>query len=222
VLCVQATIDGSDRFAITSASAHLLHRTGDMPTGVVFGDHRWRPEQQLVLANRGETTFLPDDAVLASARLRVHEARDTIGLEIGNGIVTVFISDTPPGASVYAFDLLFERRAPPTEITIRARIDGSDELRIDANTLRWQHRHWDPPAAVYVDGEPWNVTAEPLRTHEAWAANLDFRTARVVARDGRDTVCLRIADDHVLVLFADDPPGAGDYCITLRFEAPSH
>jgi len=217
VLSVRGVLDRGNRIVITRAQALWSFEPDAAPQSVEIGGVRWAPAGQPVLANAGASRFLPDDVVLGSARLHVREGRDLVGLEADAGAVTVFVDDTPPGGAEYAFDIEFERLGRAAELTVQARIDGSDVLRIEPARLCWQHRYWDPPADVRVNGIAWDVVGRPERKHELLPADVDLRTARIVARSGRDTVCLRQADGAVELLFADDPDGAADYLVTVRF-----
>src|SRR4029077_13637710 len=49
----------------------------------------------------------------------------------------------------------------PVELTIKAVIDGRDELRVTREGFEWVHHDWDWPAAVNVNGHDWNPKEQP-------------------------------------------------------------
>jgi hypothetical protein len=48
-------------------------------------------------------------------------------------------------------------------------------------------------------------------------ANLDFSTARVVSRQGRDLVAVETRVDALIIHFADNPNGSADYVVDIAF-----
>ncbi len=109
----------------------------------------------------------------------------------------------------------------PVYLKVSAVIDGSDRLIITQEGARWEHVDWDWATNVRVNGIPWS----PQQSRELKNAgetrflppNIDFSTARVVARHGRDMVAMEVEPDKVIVNFDDSPNGRAPYSIDIVF-----
>ena len=104
---------------------------------------------------------------------------------------------------------------------IAAQIDGSDLLRITARKAIWEHRAWSAPAAVSLNGIPWDVVQTNVLvnagTNVFLPSGIDFSTAKIVTRKGRDVGTMWADDDALWVSFADNPNGADIYELELSF-----
>jgi hypothetical protein len=135
--------------------------------------------------------------------------------------ITIHIDDTPVGAAVYRFEIVFQAVRPSVELRISARIDGSDEVRISNSGAEWVHRCWGwPQGQVRVNGVLWLPQAEDFLPNSGGTrflpADVDFATAEVVSKVGRDLVALEKRSEGVSVHFADNPNGSDLYEIVLR------
>src|SRR5262249_50291618 len=148
VLSFRGSIDGSDQIKITMTQATWRHTHWDMPPEpVTLHGVSWDPREQLTLKNTGKTRYLPRPVDFKSARLNRIQVRDTVALETNQDSVVIHISDTPDGASLYDFQVIFRPRdakvrgrkpahTPRATLRVVAEIDGSDELHIDARGAR--------------------------------------------------------------------------------------
>lgn len=108
-------------------------------------------------------------------------------------------------------------------LTLKATIDGSDFVAINASGATWTHRTWSWPSDVTLNGVPWNPEAQSVLDSTgalAFLKDVDFSTASVVGRSGRDTVAMEKTNDGISVYFADPDNGSDSYeiTITLRYK----
>lgn len=142
-LTFEGRIDGSEQIVINSKEARWENVFwGTSKTSVRLNGVTWDPRKSTVLANRGETEFLPVTVDFSTARLEKTRGRDAVVLLPERGSVTVRIADNPNGTDLYEFSILFEPTGPPAELCIRATVDGSDEILVTAEKATWRHRHW--------------------------------------------------------------------------------
>jgi hypothetical protein len=106
-------------------------------------------------------------------------------------------------------------------LKIAAEIDGSDCLRITATEARWDHKLWGGPANVMLNDVAWSI--QQTNVLQNAGANLflpsgvDFSTARIVSRKGRDLATLWAEEDGLWVSFADSPNGSDHYELEIAF-----
>jgi hypothetical protein len=100
-------------------------------------------------------------------------------------------------------------------------IDGSDLLKITANKATWTNRAWNAPDVVKLNDLSWN-----LRETNVWSntgtnrflpSGVDFSTAKIVRRQGRDLATMWADADAMWVSFADNPNGADAYELEISF-----
>lgn len=214
-------IDGSERIEITRSGAIWLNVDRHLPTGAMtVNGVNWNPRQQATLPNEGRTQFLKQEVDFSRARLEVIEARDTVAMTKSDDGVLLHISDTPNGEGEYRFRIVFDRPRPAT-LRIRAIIDGSDVLRLSQDEAHWEHKHWDPPRNVSINGHDWDVTAQPVVSNAGETAflpaDVDFSTARVINKSGRDLAVAIPDDDGLTIHFADNPNGTDEYELLIAF-----
>lgn len=118
------------------------------------------------------------------------------------------------------------RAEPPVpkafSLHIIADIDGSDRLSISQREIFWLHRHWDWPNLVKINHVEWSPRLSPTLGENAknnlMDAPIDFSSARMTVRQGRDTAVLEKFDDHLVIHFSDSPNGRAVYDLTITFD----
>ena len=104
----KGVVDGSDRILITRAGAFWEHVNWDWPAGAVaINDAQWNPREKNYLTTTGLVAFLPEAYSLEAASLEIIEGRDVVALERTNNALIVYLNDTPAGAAMYEFKILF-------------------------------------------------------------------------------------------------------------------
>ena len=224
-------VDGSDRIVITHEGALWQHVNWGWPAGVVtINDTQWNPLEKNFMTSTGALAFLPAKYSLAAVKLEVLAGRDVVALERTNNALIVYLDDTPLGAAPYEFKIHFYpatntpakwRTSTVATLKIAAPIDGSDRLKITANEATWTHVAWGPPEAVKLNDVVWrlnqtNVLAN-AGTNRFLPPGVDFSTARIVERQGRDLATAWADDDALWVTFADNPNGGDDYELEISF-----
>ncbi len=229
VVRIQATIDGSERLRCDAQGLHWDHLFWHAPTGVTVNGLAWDPISSPFLPWDSGLVAEPNWYDFAAARLRIETARDVVGRTPIRGGVMLEIADVPGGPEHYALVLEIPAKAAvapppkrrggaPAELVFRAWIDGSDVLVIRHDSLSWRTRHFRAPhLPVLCDDRPWNVAQEPDLRFQVLDPSVDLATARAVRIRGRDAVAVEPHEDHVLVRFGDNFPGADYYELRLRF-----
>jgi hypothetical protein len=223
-------IDGSDRIVITHQGAFWEHVNWAWPAdAVTVNDSQWNPLEKNFMTTTGAVAFLPQMYSLATANLEIIEGRDVIALERTNEALMVYLDDTQSGSAPYEFNIHFHmatmaaspRPATAATLKIAAQIDGSDRLKITAGGAAWTHLTWSLPEAVTLNGVSWDLRqTNVLRntgTNTFLPAGVDFSTARIVHRRGRDLATLWADNDAVWVTFADNPNGSDAYELEISF-----
>ena len=222
-------VDGSDQIVITRQGALWQHVNWGWPDGAVtVNDTRWNPSEKNFLTTTGAVAFLSEAYSLTAVSLEKIEGRDVVALERINDALIVYLDDTPPGPSTYEFKIHFPlgkpkpvRPSPAATLKIAAQIDGSDLLKITAREASWTHRFWACPSLVTLNDITWNVGRTNVlvnaETNRFLPAGVDFSSAKIVKRTGRDLVTLWADDDAIWVNFADNPNGADDYELEISF-----
>lgn len=135
----------------------------------------------------------------------------------------------PPAALVAVFTLVLavlvsrrmnrEQVAPPPEsvklLTLSAIIDGSGRFIFATNSVRIDNRHYNPPADILFDGEPWTEVKSPPPRWLEIAPELDLSRARIVQRRGRDIMALELTEAGFDLYYADTAVGSGPYVVTI-------
>lgn len=104
---------------------------------------------------------------------------------------------------------------------ITAQIDGSDRLKITAHEATWTHLAWSVPAAVKLNDVPWSLSQTNVLLNAGTNAflppGIDFSSARIVRRSGRDLATLWADGEAAWVTFADNPNGSDTYELEVAF-----
>jgi hypothetical protein len=190
----------------------------------------WNPRQKNYLTTAGAARFLPECFSLEAIDLERIKGRDVVALERTNSALIVYLDDTPVGAGEYEFKIHFQPARPKPAparaskvaiLKIVAEIDGSDCLTITPTGARWEHKNWGGPASVKLNDVPWSIQQTNVLQNSG--ANLflpsgvDFSTARIVSRKGRDLGTLWAEADALWVWFADNPNGSDYYELEISF-----
>jgi hypothetical protein len=225
----KARIDGSDRIQISRGGAMWDHVNWGFPTSPVsINGVEWNPQEKNLFAPPGSLPLIPGPFDLRSARLEIIEGRDTVVCEPSADGVTVYVNDTPSGPAPYEFKVHFSAGATPAPrptgksatLTLIANIDGSDRVVITSAGANWEHKCWGWPSGVLLNGIAWSPQEHPTLSNEGdqlLPAGVDFASARVVSRSGRDLAVLETREDAVIIHFADNPNGHGRYEVRLAF-----
>jgi hypothetical protein len=224
-------IDGSDRITISRQGALWEHMNWGWPNGAVtVNGVQWDPSEKNFITTTGAVLFLSKKYSLRSPRLELITGRDVVALERTNDALIVYLDDTPPGAAPYDFKIDFPLEKPKPKsarpsthanLKITAQIDGSDLLKITAKEATWTHRAWGYPSAVKLNDITWNVCQTNIlmntETNRFLPSDVDFSTAKIVKRQGRDLVTMWADPDAVWINLADNPNGADAYELDLSF-----
>jgi len=227
----QGSIDGSDKIVITRDGALWEHVNWDWPQGPVTVNHtQWNPRQKNYLTTLGARRFLPESFSLDSVALEVIHGRDVVALERADHALIVYLDDTPGGADNYEFKIHFHpdgpkpvraRAAVAAHLKIAADVDGSDFLKITAGEATWEHKNWSSPANIRLNEIPWMLSQTNVLKNEGTnrflPAGIDFSTAKIVSRTGRDLATMWAEPDALWVRFADNPNGSDHYELDISF-----
>jgi hypothetical protein len=231
ILHFKGPVDGSDKILITREGALWNHVHWDWPRGsVTVNGNRWEPKEKNYLTTPGTAAFLPETFSLESVELEPIQGRDVVALEHANNALIVYLDDTPVGADTYEFKIHFPpiSRAPVkgsvsavAKLKITAQIDGSDRFKFTATEASWDHKAWSYPAHVTLNGVPWDPQSENVRKNEGTnrflPSGIDFSTARIVGRKGRDLATMWSDSSAMWILFADNPNGGDAYELEISF-----
>lgn len=227
----QGMVDGSDHIVITREGALWQHAHWDWPQGAVTVNRtQWDPRHKNYLTAAGTARFLPEPFSLEAVNLEVLKGRDVVALERTNNALIVHVDDTPNGPGEYEFKIHFHaattkpaKTGARTSATLKiaAEIDGSDCLRITAKEATWEHKHWGWPANVTLNAVAWSVQHTNVLTNEGTnqflPSAVDFSTARIISRKGRDLATMWAGHDGLSVWFADSPNGSDAYELVIAF-----
>lgn len=231
ILEFDGSVDGSERLEINATEAVWEHLYLALPKAPVkLNGINWDLSKTKKLVNAGDTKFLDRGVDFERAKLEVLEGRDIVVLTKTKTSVVVYINDTNPGEGRYRFRISFDKPAADPKsvpnavqatLKVRARIDGSDVLRITQREAKWEHKQWAWPTDISLNGIRWNAKEQPTLANEEKTPFLpqtvDFSTARVTKKKGRDLAELVYDDNGITIYFADNPNGADDYELEISF-----
>ena len=134
----------------------------------------------------------------------------------------IAINDTPNGADLYEFQVVFRPQPRRASLRVVAEIDGSDQLHLDAAGARWVHGQWEVPKEVRLNQVRWYPQDPPVLKNQGETRYLegpvDFSSARLTVNEGRDTAVLEHTEKGLVVHFADNPLGRATYDVTISFD----
>jgi hypothetical protein len=182
------------------------------------------------LSSIGPVQFLPESFSLESVDLDVIEGRDVVALERTNNGLIVYLDDTPNGPGDYEFNINFHpaglkpaqaRPSAVARLKIAAQVDGSDCIKITAREAVLEHKARLLPSNLSINGLAWDVSQATVLKNEGATTFLpdgvDFSTARILSRKGRDLATAWGEKDALWVRFADNPNGSDAYEIEIAF-----
>jgi beta-lactamase regulating signal transducer with metallopeptidase domain len=227
----KGSVDGSDKILITRDGALWTHVNRHWPLQPVVVNHTsWDPMDKNYLTTLGPEKFLPETFSLESVDLDVIEGRDVVALERTQRGLLIYLDDTPAGSSEYDFQLNFHPagpklsgagQSPVARLKIAAQVSGSDCIKITASEAILEHKTFRLPSDVSINGRPWDVNQSCVLKNEGATRFLpdgvDFSTARIVSRQGRDLATAWSGTDALWVRFADNPNGSSPYEIDIAF-----
>jgi hypothetical protein len=233
VLHFSARIDGSDTLLINRQGILWVHRLWKWPAqAVAVNGREWKPCEKNVLTTAGDQPFLPPEVQFRSAQLEVIQRRDLLVMDKQDESLQIQLADTLGGSGRYEFKVHLSTRrvAPPATrgphaiLRIVATIDGSDELVLSQSQAQWIHKRWRWPLSLMVNDLPWKPRSSPILTNAPptafLPAGVDFSSARLTKRVGRDTIVLEPMADRAILHFADNPGGEAVYDVTVEFGHP--
>ncbi len=231
VFYFKGSIDGSDRILITHSGAFWEHINWGWPgEAVTINGSQWNPREKNYLTANGTAAFLPETYSLENVSLEVIAGRDVVALEKTNNALMVYLNDTHVGAAPYEFKIHFHpvatkpatvRASVKATLKIAARLDGSELFKITAQQAEWTHRTYSDPHEVRLNDVVWNLGETNVLmntgTNQFLPSDIDFSTARIVQRKGRDLATMWADADAVWINFADNPNGSDEYELELSF-----
>ncbi len=218
----KAFIDGLDTIQIGRDGILWKHLQYKSPHEVSINGRSWNPSD-MNLIDFG-TNLAPKNISWEHSQIEVISGRDVVALEKQREGAVVHIYDTPWGASDYEFKVrLFAapvqtaRKGATARLQVRANIDGSDELIVNAKGAHWKHRQWTWPFDIALNSVAWNAQETPNLEKVLLPAGVDFRSARVISKSGRGFANVEARSEDILVTFADDMSGAATYELEIAF-----
>ena len=218
-----ARIDGSDVLNITPSGAQWIHKSWQWPARVTLNGNSYDPHTLPSLEQMGLAA-----ADLSSAEVTERTGRDIIALEKTGTGIAIHFSDAEGGAAMYSMRIKFAPKsavaatAPTTipsegaiNLDLKARIFGSDMVNFTSQGAAWHHQHFDIPVNVSVNGQPWDLPAQPSIEIPA-LADADFSSAEVIDSQARDLGVVEKTDTGLTIYFSDANGGGSDYEIKLR------
>jgi hypothetical protein len=153
-----------------------------------------------------------------------------VALERTNNALMVYLNDTHVGAANYEFKIHFHpvakksataRTSVNATLKISAHIDGSNLFKITAQQVEWTHRTYSAPREVRLNDVVWNPSETNVLmntgTNQFLPIGIDFSTAKIVQRKGRDLATIWAEAGAVWINFADNPNDSDEYELELSF-----
>ncbi|HEY4311935.1 MAG TPA: hypothetical protein VGN12_20980 [Pirellulales bacterium] len=227
-LTFSGRIDGSDTIDVTPTQATWDHTYFGFPTGVDFDGQSWDPQTNTTLSDAG-SPFIPSDLSDYRANVVQTAGRDQVAAEIDGNDLQIHLADTPNGDDLYTFQVVLTKEPPrvPTTQTllhVQGTIDGSDRVVITNTGATLDHYFWGTPTSMSLNGVAWDPSVQPTLSNSGATTFLpntvDLSSATFVKNEGRDLASFEVFNDHVDLIFADNPLGSSNYDVTLSFSSP--
>jgi hypothetical protein len=231
VLHVKAIIDGSNCLTLDANNAGWEQSVGSPTSALSLNGVNWDWQSYRFFVLPDGQTLFPPEVDFRSVRVEVLKGRGIVACEPGDNKVAVYVDDMSQHPQPYDFILHFSTvphpaspivNLPSVHLKIRALIDGSDRLTITHAGAKWEHLEWDPATAIAINDIDWSLDESSELKNEGATRflppDVDFSTAKIVSRSGRDLVTARGQDDKLVVYFGDTLSGSDHYEIEISFE----
>jgi len=103
----------------------------------------------------------------------------------------------------------------PKLLRISAIVDGSGRIIFTRKAVHYVHKYWGIPKDVTFDGGAWDDTSETPASWHQIAAHYDLSKARIIERDGRDTIALELTEEGFDLYLCDTPSGRDHYEVII-------
>jgi formylglycine-generating enzyme required for sulfatase activity/serine/threonine protein kinase len=97
--------------------------------------------------------------------------------------------------------------------------DGSGVFTFRRNAAVYKHKHWTAPTDVRINGNRWENLSETPPEWLRFARSINPVVARIVAKEGRDSIALESSEDGFDLYVCDSPNGGAPYTVTIGFGA---
>jgi hypothetical protein len=230
LLHVKAIIDGVNRLTLKATSALWEQTLGSPPESLTINDLNWDSQHHRLLPLPNDEMVLPAGVDYQSVWVEMIKGNGIVACEPSDDKVAVYVTDMSQHPQPYDFILHFsnvERLAVPhsdstsAHLKISGLIDGSDRLTITHDGAKWEHLSWGPATGVALNNISWPLDKTPELKNEGptqfLPTDVDFSTAKVISRSGRDLVTARGYKDKLVVYFGDTESGSDQYEIDVAF-----
>jgi hypothetical protein len=217
VLHVKATIDGSNCLTLKVNSALWEQSLGSPARSLSINDLAWDWRHHRFLLLPDDQLLFPSDVNFRSVWVEMLKGDGIVACEPSDDKAVVYIDDMSQHPQPYDFILHFSttpnsvisnRNSSPAHLKISACIDGSDRLTITHAGAKWEHLSWGQATDVSLNNEG---------KTQFLPSDVDFSTAKIVSRSGRDLVTAQGKDDKLIVYFGDTQAGGDRYEIDISF-----
>lgn len=107
---IMAEVDGSDRVIVSEQETLWVHRHWAWPARVTINDTLWHPQHSPALPEKAHRKLLAAPVDFASARMTIHQGRDTAVLQTFDDHIVIHLVDSPNGAAPYELTVTFDLR----------------------------------------------------------------------------------------------------------------
>lgn len=114
---IVAEVDGSDRLIVSEQETLWVHRHWAWPTRVTINDVAWHPQGSPALPEKAHRKLLAAPVDFASARMAIHQGRDTAVLETFDDHIVIHLVDSPNGAATYELTVTFDLREEQRQLS---------------------------------------------------------------------------------------------------------
>lgn len=101
------------------------------------------------------------------------------------------------------------------QFILAAQVDGSGRFVFSNEGVRYEHKFWQRPWNVTLNGEPWSNLGESPSYWAEFARDLDLTRAQITRRAGRDVVALERTEAGFDLYLSDTPNGDDHYTVTI-------
>jgi hypothetical protein len=105
--------------------------------------------------------------------------------------------------------------APIKLLRINANVDGSGRMVFTSGGAHYEHRQWQPPTDVSLNGQAWDKLDQTPAGWKHFCKGLDLSHAWIVKREGRDVIALEPTTKGFDLYLCDTPNGSADYSVTI-------